>query len=290
MSTPAPAAANAAEINNGLRLAQIFQSGKRLSIKYDSYFQVYERVLSPYVGRPITFVEVGVLNGGSLFMWREYLGPLARIIGIDLNPQAMRWSAEGFEIHIGNQADPAFWVKLFQQIGPVDVLLDDGGHTNRQQIVTTLAAVKNIKDGGVLIVEDVHASYLSEFGNPSQRSFIAYAKFVVDSINRRCDVLQRTRSDIWKRVFGLEFYESMVIFRIDAPRCFVGHKVANRGATLDAVDFRQAGVSNRIYALDRSLRFLNRIILLKSIKKRVFRALYYVADKINDWRLSKHFR
>jgi len=54
MSTPEPAAANAAEINNGLRLAQIFQSGKRLSIKYDSYFQVYERVLSPYVGRPIT--------------------------------------------------------------------------------------------------------------------------------------------------------------------------------------------------------------------------------------------
>ncbi|NBP54584.1 MAG: class I SAM-dependent methyltransferase, partial [Actinobacteria bacterium] len=31
-------------------------------------------------------------------MWREFLGPNARIIGIDLNPLAKRWESEGFEI------------------------------------------------------------------------------------------------------------------------------------------------------------------------------------------------
>lgn len=37
------------------------------------------------------FVEIGVLDGGSLFMWRDYLGKDAEIIGIDLNPDAKRW-------------------------------------------------------------------------------------------------------------------------------------------------------------------------------------------------------
>ena len=283
-----PSAADS--INDGLRLSQIFRRGQRLSIKHDSYFQVYERVLAPFVGRPITFVEVGVLNGGSLFMWREYLGPQARIIGVELNPQAKRWEAEGFEIHIGNQADPAFWARFFAEVGPVDVLLDDGGHTNRQQIVTTMAAVEHLKDGGVLIVEDVHASYMSEFGNPSRHSFVSYAKFVVDAINHRCEVLPRTRSDVWKRVFGVEFYESMVVLRIDSPRCFVGRKVSNGGRNLDALDYRQAGVSGGLFALDRALGFMNRIILVKSVKKRIFRALYRIADKLNDWRMARHFR
>jgi hypothetical protein len=39
-----------------------------------------------YKNTKITFVEVGVLGGGSLFIWRIFFGPEARIIGIDHNP------------------------------------------------------------------------------------------------------------------------------------------------------------------------------------------------------------
>ena len=58
---------------------------------------------------PFTLVEVGVLNGGSLFMWRKYFGENVRIIGIDLNPAAKHFDKYGFEIFIGDQADPKFW-------------------------------------------------------------------------------------------------------------------------------------------------------------------------------------
>lgn len=58
------------------------------SFKHTTYFPAYDALLSKFRGKPITFVEIGVLNGGSLFMWRNFFGPAARIIGVDLNPGA----------------------------------------------------------------------------------------------------------------------------------------------------------------------------------------------------------
>jgi len=67
-----------------------YKNSKYLSIKHSSYFQVYEELLSKYRNKKFTFVEIGVFNGGSLFMWRSYFGPEARIIGIDFNPEAKK--------------------------------------------------------------------------------------------------------------------------------------------------------------------------------------------------------
>lgn len=61
------------------------------SIKHSTYFEVYDELFSRYRGKEITFVEIGVLGGGSLFMWREFLGPEAKIIGVDMNPNARKW-------------------------------------------------------------------------------------------------------------------------------------------------------------------------------------------------------
>ena len=97
------------EINSNLKLFQIYKNLKRVSLKYDTYFQTYEEMFNKYVGKKITFVEVGVLQGGSLFMWKEYFGKDARIIGIDLHPNAKELEKDGFEIYIGSQSDKNFW-------------------------------------------------------------------------------------------------------------------------------------------------------------------------------------
>jgi hypothetical protein len=104
-----------------------FKNSPYRSIKISSYFSSYQDVLEKYRNKQIIFVEIGVLNGGSLFMWREYFGPKARIIGIDLNPIAKKWRKDGFKIYIGSQSDPIFWRKFFRQEGKVDIILDDGG-------------------------------------------------------------------------------------------------------------------------------------------------------------------
>ena len=152
------------KINSNSRLFKIYQNLENESLKCANYFQVYEDLLSGYVGKKITFVEVGVLHGGSLFMWREYFGDQARIIGVDLNPNAKQLEKHGFEIFIGSQSSNVFWENFYSKIGKVDILIDDGGHDNDQQIITLNKTIPNIKDGGILLVEDTHASYLKKHG------------------------------------------------------------------------------------------------------------------------------
>ena len=43
-------------------------------------------------------MEIGVFNGGSLKIWKNYFGPDSRIIGIDINPECKRFTDEGIEI------------------------------------------------------------------------------------------------------------------------------------------------------------------------------------------------
>ena len=219
-------------------LRAIYNSVPYLSIKYDTYFTVYEALLQKYVGRRVTVVEVGVFNGGSLFMWREFFGPKARIIGIDLNPATKMWEQHGFEIYIGDQTSEQFWREFFAEVGSVDVVIDDGGHTNVQQITTVHCAIEHIHDGGTLIVEDVHTSYFREYGNPSSRSFINFTAKIIDAINSRSTALKTSRPRYSKRVHHISFYESIVALHIESTLCGKSAPTSNDGNTQNALDFR----------------------------------------------------
>jgi hypothetical protein len=236
-----------------MKLLEAYKKSKYLSIKHTSYFQVYEDLLQKFVGTEIIFVEVGVLNGGSLFMWRDYFGEKARIIGIDFNPIAKKWQDCGFEIYIGDQADPNFWKGFYEQVGKIDILLDDGGHTNTQQIQTTLSSIKFIKNGGLLIVEDVHASYLSEYGNPSRSSFVNWAKSLIDGINSRYPNIEYDKHKIKSNVYSMRFYESFIVFEINKEKCIESQPISNEGQSVNAEDYRHRG------------RLLNNMIGLKQI-------------------------
>jgi hypothetical protein len=210
-------------------------------MKHRNYFAVYDHLFSKYRNQEIVFVEVGVLDGGSLFLWRDYLGPKARIIGIDLNPAARKWVDFGFEIYIGDQADPAFWQDFFKKAGPIDVLLDDGGHTNEQQVTSVVESLHHINDGGLIVVEDVHTSYQKEFGNPSRGSFIEFSKLGIDSMHSRFPELGIPKSAFAQAVWAINFYESIVAFQINRNLCLMNHPVANNGVLLESSsnsDFR----------------------------------------------------
>lgn len=194
---------------------QAFCKSPEPSLKVTTYFHAYDSLLSKYRGREITFVEIGVLNGGSLFMWREFFGPQARIVGVDLNPQAKKWEQHGFEILIGSQQDPEFLENLCEQVGPIDVLLDDGGHTYMQQIITAESLLDNITDGGVLIVEDTHTSYMEGFGD-HKTNFMRYVFQTVHRINSRFGQFSPAQQD--KRVLSVQIFESIVAFFVDRSK------------------------------------------------------------------------
>ena len=193
------------------RLFSYFKSSPRYSLKWDHYFEIYENILNRFKNKKIIFVEIGVGDGGSLHMWRAFFGKKARIIGIELNPDAKKLEDDGFEIYIGDQSTKEFWYKFYKKIGKIDILLDDGGHRNLQQITSVVESIKNIKNGGMILVEDTCSSYMKKmgFGNPSKYSFINFCNLLVENIHRRNPLVEKKENIFSDKIHSITFYESL---------------------------------------------------------------------------------
>jgi hypothetical protein len=124
--------------------------------KWRHYFDVYHRHLARFRGRPVTIVEVGIYSGGNLSMWRQYLGPEAMIVGIDIEEACRQYEVPGTRVFIGDQADRTFWGTVRREVPHVDILIDDGGHSPEQQMVTLEEMLPHIRPGGVFVCEDIH--------------------------------------------------------------------------------------------------------------------------------------
>lgn len=223
-------------------------------------------------------------------MWRDYLGPHARIIGIDANPGAEKWRGHGFEIYIGDQSDPDFWARFFQEVGDIDVLLDDGGHTYLQQIATVRAALPWIRDDGVVLVEDTHTSGLPQFG-AKKYSFMNWALEFANSLNQRSSVLSNqekgfaSKSSVWH----VSIFESIVCFHVNGPKAAVESKVVtNQGEKDLATDFRYADESNlkkRLLRLLSSLNPVSRVPLFQWLHGQLLHVM-----RLDIGELRRHFK
>jgi len=276
-------------MSHNKNLLTLFFESEYYSLKYKNYFPIYEKLFSRFRGKKITFVEIGVLSGGSLFMWRNYFGKDARIIGVELNPDAKRFEKDGFEIHIGNQSDKNFWKLFFEKVGEVDIILDDGGHTNFQQIVTTSSCVPFIKDEGILVVEDVFHSYGVSYGkkgfyNPSKYSFINFCKKIVDDINYRFPESKKFQFSLNKYVSSINFFEAIVAFNIDRNLCkSINEVLYSSGKNIKAKDYAHIHSEN----VPGSNKF---IIMIKKILKSARSNFKYVVFKINEYQSKKYFK
>jgi len=238
------------------------------SLKLSTYFNVYDQLLSQYRDKSIVFLEIGILDGGSLFMWRDFFGPQARIIGVDLNPEAKKWEKEGFEIFIGDQSSAEFWKKTLDTIGKLDIVLDDGGHTYEQQIMTTESVIPFINDGGVVIIEDSHTSYMKKFGF-RKLSFINYAKKLIDNINKRYVGFDNDTSE--RRVWSIQFFESIVALHMNFYATSIPSEIIfNQDKEVKAEDFRYASYPifiDKLEKLSQNRRFKIIKVFLKQIRK-----------------------
>lgn len=84
----------------------------KLINKWMHYFDVYDRHFSKFRGKEIVVLEIGVYQGGSLQMWKNYFGDKAKIYGIDVNPHCKELEEDNVEIIIGSQSDRNFLGKI----------------------------------------------------------------------------------------------------------------------------------------------------------------------------------
>lgn len=189
-------------------------NNKRLIDKWIHYFEVYDRHFSKYRGKEIVILEIGVSQGGSLQMWKEYFGDKAKIYGIDINPKCKAFEEENIEIFIGSQSDRKFLREIKEKIPMVDIFIDDGGHTMEQQIVSYEELFDKVKDDGVYLCEDLHTSYWLEYGGGHKRngSFIEYSKNFIDFLHGYHSEQSSLKVDSFtSSVNSIHYYDSIVV-------------------------------------------------------------------------------
>lgn len=167
-------------------LARIFFHNEgRVIHKWLHYFQVYERYFARYRGSDFKMLEIGVSKGGSLAMWRSYFGPNATIYGIDVNPACAGHVDAPNQVRIGSQDDPDFLRRVVEEMGGVDVVLDDGSHVARHQQVSFETLFPLLAEGGLYAIEDLHTAYWPGFGGGYGRrgSAIELLKRSIDDIH-----------------------------------------------------------------------------------------------------------
>lgn len=200
------------------------------SYKGVTYLDIYKRYMSSKRLDIKVFVEIGVRDGASLRMWKEYF-PNATIYGIDIDKRCLESIEDRIEIIIGDQNNVQFLdsiINKFSSTG-IDILLDDGSHITKHQILTFNKLYPLINDKGLFIIEDLANSY-EEWGNnalnlrnmwPGMRyndindDLKNYRKDFNDFINNKVKILDlhtKHNGKINPKLVSIHHYPMIVIF------------------------------------------------------------------------------
>lgn len=197
-----------------------------------NYTRWYERLLPDNEDGPfITLLEIGVANGNSLRMWADYYGVIPNvkgdtIAGLDINECQ---PIEGVRLFKGDQSDPNILKTIIEEIGSLDVVIDDGSHLWKDQIASFKLLWPFVKRGGVYVIEDLHTSYFMEFGEPGGLSAVKFLYNMVDDMNlygvgglgdiRNHDQFEQLKDklNIYQlTIESIQFFKSIVFIRKSA--------------------------------------------------------------------------
>lgn len=145
-------------------LAHYYATDKRMLDH--GYTKFYEKHFEPLRDKKLNICEIGILNhpdkvnrpfeGASLLMWRDYFYN-SGIIGIDINDHSSL-NGERIRTYIADQSNRSQLKSLFQD-KLLDIIIEDGSHIMHHQQISLGVLFRNVKPGGVFVIEDLHTSH-----------------------------------------------------------------------------------------------------------------------------------
>lgn len=119
---------------------------------YWGYTEHYFRWLSAEREQIRVVLEVGVWRGASLRMWRDFF-PNADVIGFDNDPACMV-DEERISTFCLDAYDRDAAGRIIQDIGPIDLLVDDAVHFMPAQATLLRDMWPFLRDGGIYAIEE----------------------------------------------------------------------------------------------------------------------------------------
>ena len=133
------------------------------------YTPHYQRYFEPYREQPVKILELGIggydspdAGGESLRMWKHYFRR-GLIYGMDIFPKN---GVAETRVHViqGDQGDEDFLGSMARELGPFDIIIDDGSHISHHIIPSFKALFPHVKPGGLYVIEDLASAYWPGWG------------------------------------------------------------------------------------------------------------------------------
>ena len=188
------------------------------------YAHHYETHFAALRNQKLNILEIGIGGyddprggGESLRMWRTYF-PKANIFGIDIYDKACH-DERRIKTFKGSQIDDDFLNSVIEEIGQIDLVVDDGSHVNEHVIHTFKYLFPRINCQWY-VIEDVQTSYWSENYGGTNKDFNAsytmmgFFKSLVDGLNHveyQIPEYQPTYFD--RHITAMHFYHNMIFIQ-----------------------------------------------------------------------------
>lgn len=203
---------------NLIRLGELFKTDKWGGHWYLQHYQTHFRALR---NKRLNLLEIGVggyadpnLGGNSLRMWKAYF-PHANIFGIDVYDKR-KLEEKRIRIFQGSQVDELFLRNVVEQIGGIDIVVDDGSHINAHVIRTFEMLFPLLRNPGIYVIEDTQTSYWPGFGGSSRDlndpgTIMGYFSSLAHAINYE-EILRDGYSptEFDRHVVAMHFYHNLI--------------------------------------------------------------------------------
>ena len=199
-------------------LAKIYGSDK-----YGGHFYTphYNSHFNKFRLKKIKLLEIGVggyespiAGADSLRMWKKFF-PFGNIFSLDIYDKS-KLEESRIKIFQGSQIDTSFLNEMCNEIGELDLIIDDGSHINEHVIKSFEFLFPKLKIGGIYVIEDTQTSYWEEYGGTSddfnkEGTIYHYFKKLLDSLNHEEFMLPNYKKNYFdKHIISMHFYHNMI--------------------------------------------------------------------------------
>ncbi len=208
--------------NNLSKLALVYGSDK-----HDSHYytQHYERHFEALRREELNILEIGIggyedpnAGGESLRMWKTYF-PKSRIFGIDIHDKTFH-DEKRIKTFQGSQTDANWLKRVVEEIGPVDIIIDDGSHFNEHVITSFKILFPLLAPQGIYVIEDTQTSYWSSVGGvewdgssdlTAPHTGMNFFKSLIDGLNYEEFTLDEYIPTYFdKHIIAIHFYHNLI--------------------------------------------------------------------------------
>ena len=195
-------------------LNQLFLEHRgKVTDKWQSYIDEYEILLQPYRERNVRLLEIGIQNGGSLEIWRQYFPYAEKIVGCDIELACAKLLYDqSVSVVVGDVNSDEAEQTILKNSPSFDLIIDDGSHRSGDIIRAFVRYFRHLNQDALYIVEDLHCSYWKDYegGLFCPYSSINFFKSLIDIVSYQYWGVEQTRCSslkIFSDHYGIAFNE-----------------------------------------------------------------------------------